>query len=147
MAEIINRWGRLNDEDDKFYNELEDKYMPACGKSKTLGGEIIRAMSRIIYKYYNDGDTVDRYYSSQYNHSYACDDFLCKHVPAYHSLKNVSENDFETLLCNRLKSLVDWLRNNMNVFKIENNEDCIENAPYQDWFDEEEEDDWDEEDD
>lgn len=144
MAQIVNRWGRLNDEDDKFYNDLEDKYMPACGKAKTLGGEIIRAMSRIIYKYYNDGDTVDRYYSSQYNASYACDEFLCKHVPTYHSLRNVAEYNFEPLLCNRLKSVVDWLRNNMKVFEIENREDCIENAPLQDWSYKEEDDynDW-----
>ena len=35
---------------------LFDEYVPGTGKSDNLGGEIIRAVNKIIYRWYNDGD-------------------------------------------------------------------------------------------
>jgi len=40
-------------------NDLQkcsDELVPSSGKSKTIEGEMVRAMMRIIYRYYNDGD-------------------------------------------------------------------------------------------
>ena len=37
---------------------LFDKYVPVSGKAETIGGEIVRAISRITYRFYNDGDVV-----------------------------------------------------------------------------------------
>ena len=63
----MSSWGHLSETDDAKFDELFDKYVPACGKANTLGGEIVRAINRIVYRYYNDGDTVDRYYGNEYN--------------------------------------------------------------------------------
>ena len=41
-----------------FFDNLRDQYVPACGPAETFGGEIIRAMDRVIYRYFNDGDMV-----------------------------------------------------------------------------------------
>lgn len=37
-------------------NKLDDLLVPASGKSNTVAGELIRAIQRILYRDYNDGD-------------------------------------------------------------------------------------------
>lgn len=140
----MSSWGHLSETDDAKFNELFDKYVPACGKANTLGGEIVRTINRIVYRYYNDGDTVDRYYGNEYNHLRACDTFLNMYCPAYHSLSNINELEYEKNLCDRLKKVFDYLIANPNVFEIPNSIDCIANAPYEprgyDWeYDDEDE--------
>lgn len=139
-------WGGLNKHDDKLFSEWTDKYVPACDNADTLAGEIIRAINRLVYRYYNDGDTVDRFYGSVYNHSKACDNFLCEHVPGYETLRGFSEDVFGYQVNKRLKFIVDFLSNNVEYFSKPNDEDCLDNAPYEDWS-EEEECDWDWDDD
>lgn len=39
-------------------NALFDELVPADGKADNLAGELIRAMSRIAYRFHNDGDQV-----------------------------------------------------------------------------------------
>lgn len=41
--------------EDKF-EALFDEYVPRSGKSDSLGAEIIRAVNKIVYRWYNDGD-------------------------------------------------------------------------------------------
>lgn len=43
---------------DRIENELSDRLIPARGKADTVGGELLRAIERLIYRYYNDGDVV-----------------------------------------------------------------------------------------
>jgi RecJ-like exonuclease len=38
------------------YHELYDKHVPVSGACETLNGELIRAMSRLFYEYYNNGN-------------------------------------------------------------------------------------------
>lgn len=38
------------------FNDLFHKYVPGMGKAETLAGEILRAVAKIGYRYYNDGD-------------------------------------------------------------------------------------------
>lgn len=45
----------ISDYEDKL-EALFDEYVPGTGKSDTLGGEIIRAVNKIGYRWYNDGD-------------------------------------------------------------------------------------------
>lgn len=39
-------------------NKLFKELVPETGKANSLAGELIRAMSRIAYRFYNDGDQV-----------------------------------------------------------------------------------------
>lgn len=39
-------------------NELFEELVPASGKAESLAGELVRAMARIGYRWYNDGDQV-----------------------------------------------------------------------------------------
>ncbi len=129
MAKYNNNWGGLSNADNAFHDNMWDMHVPACGKAKSLGGEILRAIDRIIYKYYNDGDTVALYYSSDYNHSYGAEKFLSKHVPGYEPMRDVPENDFEDKACKNLKTVVDYLRNNPALFEVENQEDFLDLSP------------------
>lgn len=38
------------------FHELFEQYVPGMGKAETLAGEILRAVGRIGYRFYNDGD-------------------------------------------------------------------------------------------
>lgn len=39
---------------DRYFQEL----VPAEGKAKTVAGEVVRALNKIAYRYYNDGDII-----------------------------------------------------------------------------------------
>lgn len=45
-----------------YYNKYEDlihKYMPLQGEGKTMASQIVTAVNKLIYKWYNDGDVFD----------------------------------------------------------------------------------------
>lgn len=46
-------------------NKLFEKLVPASGKAESLAGELIRAMSRTAYRFYNDGDQVGMGYGKE----------------------------------------------------------------------------------
>lgn len=43
---------------DKF-ETLVDKYLPASGEGETKATQIVTAVNKLVYKYYNDGDVFD----------------------------------------------------------------------------------------
>ena len=43
---------------EKRISKLFDELVPSIGQAENLAGELIRAMSRISYRFYNDGDQV-----------------------------------------------------------------------------------------
>lgn len=51
--------------DNKEFNALFDKYVPDQGHADTVGGELIRAVNKIVYRYYNDGDRVGIDYGNE----------------------------------------------------------------------------------
>lgn len=137
------RWGHLNDADEEKSNAWWDMYVPVCGKCNTLGGEILRAINKLVYRYYNDGDTVDHYYGSDYNSMKGANTFLLKYVPGYRSLENVAEWDFEREVCDRLKFIVDYLSDNPNLFETPNEDDYLNYQVYEPIpYDEEDEEEW-----
>ena len=54
----------MTQNDDRI-NSLFDELVPASGKAESLAGEIVRATSRIGYRYYNDGDMVGTSYGKE----------------------------------------------------------------------------------
>ena len=42
----------------KDYDELWERLVPARGNAATKAGEVLRAVSRIYYRWYNDGDRI-----------------------------------------------------------------------------------------
>ena len=46
-------------------NKLFDRYVPMSGAAPTKGGEVIRALCRIAYRYWNDGDRIGIDYGNE----------------------------------------------------------------------------------
>jgi hypothetical protein len=130
MLQHVDNWGGLTAENKKFMDAAYEAYVPWSGHANTLGGEIVRAINRIVYKFYNDGDTVQHYYSAAYNHSWACDSFLENHVPNYNTLRHeASDIEFEKKLSKNFNHIAEYLRNNPVLFQVPNSFDCLDNAP------------------
>ena len=51
--------------DNKVFDELTRKYMPASDAADAVGGEILRAVNRLIYRFYNDGDRLGEGYGCE----------------------------------------------------------------------------------
>lgn len=51
--------------ENKALEELFDQYVPVSGKAGTMGGELVRAVNRLLYRYYNDGDLVGEDYGNE----------------------------------------------------------------------------------
>ena len=50
---------------EKRNNALFDKLVPGSGNSDTIEGEMLRAINRIVYRYYNDGDFFYKGYGAE----------------------------------------------------------------------------------
>jgi len=50
-------WER-NGKEQKRYEELWEKLVPVSGPAKTKAGELLRAVSRVYYRWFNDGDRI-----------------------------------------------------------------------------------------
>lgn len=59
---VINRSQEVAD---KVFNKMFDELVPNSGKAETKAGEILRAMARICYRWYNDGDMLGVGYGKQ----------------------------------------------------------------------------------
>lgn len=51
--------------ENKRFQELTDIHMKPSGKSDTVRGELIRAVNRIGYRFYNDGDLIGIGYGNE----------------------------------------------------------------------------------
>ena len=49
----------MTEEQKKEWAAIEDRLMPGSGKAETVAGEIIRAVDRIWYRWWNDGDKIN----------------------------------------------------------------------------------------
>lgn len=41
------------------FDEIIDKYLPASGEGENMASQIVTAVNKLIYKWYNDGDVYD----------------------------------------------------------------------------------------
>lgn len=138
-----------------YYDKFEDiinKYMPNRGEGETFASQIVTAVNKLVYRWYNDGDVYDNVNSGLKGWandltSYA--NWLYKYAPgdAPKILKNIygmgDESDYETLL----KELADNLLNENLLSSLEKDKrgsiyNC--DGPFEfsegGWNDEEEED-------
>ena len=49
----------MTEEQKNEWEAMEDRLMPVSGKAETVAGEIIRAVDRIWYRWWNDGDKIN----------------------------------------------------------------------------------------
>lgn len=133
-------------------NKLFKELVPETGKADSLAGELVRAMSRIAYRFYNDGDMVNIAYGKETCNP-AARFLIAKGNAEVSSLtaglwEIFSEDAYEKVMDILCGAVADY---------VEQNPD-LRNQPTEDMWDfkdeeedqddswDEEEDDWDEED-
>ena len=141
-----------------YYDKFEDlinKYMPDQGEGETLASQIVTAVNKLVYKWYNDGDVYDNVNSGLQGwandlSSYA--NWLYKYAPGDvpQILKNIygmgEESDYETLLKELADNLLDEnLLDSLEKSKQGSIYDCDGPFEFKE-YDEEDEDEWDEDD-
>ena len=138
-----------------YYDKFEDlinKYMPDEGEGETLASQIVTAVNKLIYKWYNDGDVFDNVNSGLNGWANDLSDYanwLYKYAPgdAPSILKNIygmgDESDYETLLKELADNLLDEnLLSSLEKAKQGSIYDC--DGPFEfSEYDEEDEDEWD----
>ena len=133
---------RIDNLDNTYFNTLRDKYVPASGAADTEAGEIIRAMDRLIYRFWNDGDKVGFGYgnetcNSSYRYLYRKIGTLCP------SLACVDDDyRYFDLLADTAENVKTYLTNHPESFNTPNTEDSRIASPEDyDYYDDEDEDD------
>ena len=48
--------------DKEEFNQIDKKYLPAKGEGDNMATQIVTAVNKLIYKWYNDGDVYDNTY-------------------------------------------------------------------------------------
>lgn len=140
-----DNWNKINQLSNEL-NERRDKYVPDSGKADTVGGEIIRALDRVIYRYFNDGDIVGVGYGIEtVNSSFR---YLYKKVPNLPGNfgYTLDENLYLGELVKLAQKVLDYLNTAESVFNEPNDFDSREmtdddEEELREWYSEEEDDD------
>lgn len=96
---------------DKF-EEICDKYLPSMGEGDNMATQIVTAVCKLVYKWYNDGDVYDntRYLEGWANDLSSYANWLHQHTFAENILEGVWDcftgNDYESLLANLADALL-----------------------------------------
>lgn len=153
-AKNNNLIDKLIDKLSESIENLRSKYVPDMGAAETRGGEIIRALDRLTYRFYNDGDKVDEGYGIEtVNSSYR---YLLGHLPAavldtLPSLSSWTDDErYEEILLAWWQAITNYLEEHKEVFEEKNHTDSREMSEEEQEavrrWEQDEEDDWYEED-
>jgi len=136
-------------------NPLYDKLVAGQGKSETVEGEILRAINRVAYRYYNDGDKYFEGYGTET--AGPAHSFL---VNANHPLKSAmssifdepsGDSSYERMLKDALGIILDYIESKQGKYTPNNVGDIFDYEPeFEDNEDDYDDDPWgynDEEDD
>lgn len=138
---------------DKFESVI-DKYLPSTGEGDTMASQIVTAVNKLIYKWYNDGDVFDNRYRLEgwLNNLSSYANWLDKYIP---ESKNIltkitdihSDNEYSELLYNLATITLndDFLKDYSTKDKVGSIYNC--KGPYifeEENYDEDDEEDWDE---
>jgi len=155
---------RTQEEIDAYIDEWFDKLIPNCGRANTVAGEILRAMCRINYRWYNDGDYAGYGYGMETAGS-ACTyligiNDLEWHVENLLDITPDHDEDYEKALINLCSATIDYLETHKELFDEANDEDyqdcdewCgdsdekFEREHWGEDYDDDDEDDWNDDDD
>lgn len=128
---------------DAKLQELFEKYVPDSGAAETVGGEIVRAMNRIGYRFYNDGDMCRVGYGRETVNP------ACRYLVEGQHLKlsiwdnYYSDDEYDYQMYEDFKGILEHLEQHPELFETKNEEDMWdyrdpdEDVDQDDWYDEE----------
>lgn len=131
-----------------------DMLVPEYGKADTVAGEIVRAINKLVYRWYNDGDKINEGYGKETCNPPArflmakCPQDIKDKISGLWMFYSSLDEDYEEELDELVGMVMDYLDANPALKETPNNEDMLDYARPEDKDDddEEDEDDWDEED-
>lgn len=133
---------------DKF-ETTEEKYLPVRGEGETVASQIVTAVVKLVYKWYNDGDVFD---NTHHLEGWANDlssyaNWLYENTKDAWRILNkidscVSESDYEDLLQELADKLLDevYLAEQNKLEKVGTIYDCDGKFKYEEPTDDEDED-------
>lgn len=129
------------------FDGLSDKYLPDEGEGETKATQIVTAVSKLVYKWYNDGDVFDNtyYLSGWANDLSTYANWLAKYTSKAGAIldkisKCVNDGDYEDLLKELADSLLEEeYLSQQNEFK---KEDSIYKCDGKFEFEKDSEDEW-----
>lgn len=137
-----------------YYNKfeaLEEKYLPMHGEGETMATQIVTAVCKLIYKWYNDGDVFD---NTHHLEGWANDlssyaNWIYENTKdAWRTLNKidgcVSESDYEDLLKELADKLLDedYLAEQNKLEKVGTIYNCDGKFKYEEATYEDDEEDW-----
>lgn len=123
VVDSSRSFDELTDRLDKYFG----KYVPASGKCDTVGGEIVRAMMRLAYRWC-DGDEVGVGYGNiTCNPS---DRYLDDHVRGYVS-RWCTSRAYEGWLCDQLELVLSFLGSNERLFDVAKAPNGVDSREYE----------------
>lgn len=136
------------------YENLIDEYMPMRGEGETKASQIVTAVNKLIYKWYNDGDVFDNTYflNGWWNDLSDYANWLYNNTDTKDILlfirDCISESDYEDLLKNLADALfdVEFLKEQDKLEKVGSIYECDGFFEFDENYgneeEEDEEDDW-----
>jgi len=122
---MANTWSGLNQQDDIIWENWFDQYVPSSGKASSIGGEIVRAMTRVLYRFYNDGDQAGIDYGNETVNS--SDRYLVNIIPDYESPYGIAdERCYEETMLENHRKVFQFLRSHLGLFNEPNEFDSRE---------------------
>lgn len=115
---------------------LFDEFVPASGAADTVGGEIVRSINRIVYRWNNDGDQIGFDYGIEtVNSSYEYlieNDIIVDKFDDYRKdyYGNFSDSEYEDFLDQLMKQVIDTLHNRPELFDEKNEDDSRSKYQY-----------------
>jgi hypothetical protein len=139
---------------DKF-DGLMDKYLPPSGEGETKATQIVTAVCKLVYKWYNDGDVYDNSYVLEgwANDLSSYANWLWEHTEANELLENIfnciNNSDYEDLLKKLSDMLLDesFLAEQNEVEKVGTIYRCDGAFKYVEHYDDDDEEEYDYEED
>lgn len=154
VANLVDAYKKGNDNKiGKAWGELMDETVPAADNADTVGGEIVRAVNRIMYRNWNDGDCIGVDYGNETCNAparYLMD--TVKDSKIVNQIKDMWGYQYRFKEATKLgKMVAEYLQDNLDLFTEKNRDDMWdwqtrEDFEYDSWDDDDDYDDWDDHD-
>lgn len=133
---------------DKFH-ELNEKYLPSRGEGENMATQLVTAINKLVYKWYNDGDVYDNTFALQgwANDLSSYANWIYKYIPeSRFDLDRIemalTDNQYEQILKGLADNFLDEkiLENLSKQEKVNSIYECTGKFKFVDYYDDEEDD-------
>lgn len=114
------------------FEQIFRDYVPSSGNSPVLGGELVRAWNRVLYRYFNDGDMLSD--EEPYGGILPGAHFVQRNVSDRHivdmiqRMYSAEDKEYADLLHKVKDALTDYINKNPQLLKVQNKKDYLDES-------------------